>query len=386
VRLTLVNGEPGREPCPARAGTRRAAEGREIPTLETPPEEARYLRAALAAAQVARGFLAWMEVAAERLSPQRAAGLAAETERLHGAGLRAARAALDAAPAPAEIAPFAARLAEGFDHVERAFGLFTSAPDAFPDQRIAHVLGALHEVARAQETFYLLRRPLEPFRDFWQLPGTVDVDGPPSVVHVSAGGHHGGFALYVPESYAPDRPWPLIVALHGGSGNGRDFLWTWVREAKSLGYLLLAPTAAGDTWDEPDDRGLLEILTWLDARYGLDRGRILLTGLSDGATFTLLYGLAHPDVYRALSPLCGVLHPANEAIGNLERARGVPIYLVHGEEDFLFPVALARYARDRLLAAGAALEYRELPELSHTYPRSENVRILEWFSALPARA
>jgi phospholipase/carboxylesterase len=56
---------------------------------------------------------------------------------------------------------------------------------------------------------------------------------------------------------------------------------------------------------------------------------------------------------------------------------------VHGAQDFLFPVPLARMARDTLLKAGAALEYRELPELSHTYPRSENIRILRWFEALP---
>ena len=112
---------------------------------------------------------------------------------------------------------------------------------------------------------------------------------------------------------------------------------------------------------------------------------MLLTGLSDGGTYALLYGLAHPDMYRALAPLCGVLHPANEALGNMRRARGVPIYLVHGARDFLFPVQSARLARDVLLDAGAAVEYRELPELSHTYPRSENVRILRWFAALPAQ-
>ena len=70
------------------------------------------------------------------------------------------------------------------------------------------------------------------------------------------------------------------------------------------------------------------------------------------------------------------------AAGNLARAAGGPIYLVHGAEDFLFPVALAHVTRDVLTAAGAALMYRELPDLSHTYPRSENVRILAWFEGV----
>jgi phospholipase/carboxylesterase len=232
---------------------------------------------------------------------------------------------------------------------------------------------------------------LPPFARHWFLPGADVEDRAPArspegkpvtgVIHVSAGGHHGGFSLYVPETYDPERAWPVIIALHGGSGNGRDFLWTWLREAKSRGYVLLAPTAVNQTWSDVEERGLFEILSWTSERYHLDRRRVLLTGLSDGATFALVYGLAHPDVFAALAPLCGVLHPANAPLGNLARANGVPIYLVHGALDFLFPVALAQFARDTLLAHGADLHYRELAELSHTYPRSENVPILDWLEA-----
>jgi phospholipase/carboxylesterase len=352
--------------------------------------ESRFLASALRSAHVAREFLAWMEEAAERLAPERGVLLATETEQRFAAPLRSAREGLDASPAPEPFMSFAERLAAGFAEIERAFELFVSFPSTFPPESFQRVLAALHHCARAQETFYFLRQALAPFETYWQLPGVSIPDGPrpaseppAGVMHVGRGGHHGGFSVYVPETYDAARAWPVIVALHGGSGNGRDFLWTWLREAKSRGYILLAPSAAYDTWSEEDDQGLVEILTWVDARYKLARQRILLTGLSDGATFALLYGLARPEIYRAIAPLCGVLHPANAAIGNLERARGVPIYLVHGARDFLFPVQMARMARDTLQAAGAALKYRELPELSHTYPRSENLLILEWFEALP---
>jgi phospholipase/carboxylesterase len=35
-------------------------------------------------------------------------------------------------------------------------------------------------------------------------------------------------------------------------------------------------------------------------------------------------------------------------------------------------------AQEALTAVGARLVYRELPDLSHTYPRDENPRILDW--------
>ena len=74
------------------------------------------------------------------------------------------------------------------------------------------------------------------------------------------------------------------------------------------------------------------------------------------------------------------IEPAyNAANGNLSRATGKRIYLVHGARDWMFPVETARIARDRLKDAGAEIVYREIDDLSHTYPRDENARILEWF-------
>jgi phospholipase/carboxylesterase len=75
----------------------------------------------------------------------------------------------------------------------------------------------------------------------------------------------------------------------------------------------------------------------------------------------------------------GVLHPASFGLGNLERVRGRRIYHVHGALDWLFPVALAHLARDELVRAGADLTFREIADLSHTYPRDENAKILDWF-------
>ena len=76
--------------------------------------------------------------------------------------------------------------------------------------------------------------------------------------------------------------------------------------------------------------------------------------------------------------MSGVLHPWNYRNGNLERARGRKIHLVHGALDWMFPAEIARSAHEALAGAGADVVYRELPDLSHTYPREENARILRW--------
>jgi phospholipase/carboxylesterase len=49
--------------------------------------------------------------------------------------------------------------------------------------------------------------------------------------------------------------------------------------------------------------------------------------------------------------------------------------------DWMFPVSAAHLGRDALQAAGARLVYREIDDLSHTYPRDENPKILDWLTS-----
>src|SRR5882724_743076 len=247
---------------------------------------------------------------------------------------------------------------------------------------------ALRRFARIQETLYPLAPVFEPVSRWFLEPARRDDDdlvarlrdGAMRDDHVRAGVLHaqnerdarGGFSLYIPEQWDGTTPAPLVVALHGGHGHGRDFLWSWVREARTWSIM-----GGGDVDAEP----LLEMIASVAARYPIDTSRVLLTGMSDGATYALLCGLRDGMPFTHLAPLCGVLHPFLLAEGGIERARGRPIYLVNGALDWMFPIAVAHLGREALQAAGARLVYRELEDLSHTYPRDENPRILDWLMA-----
>jgi phospholipase/carboxylesterase len=332
--------------------------------------------------------LAALESAFRRLHPPEIAALRAEVAPRLPA-LAEARDALEAFAPP----PGLADLHRHWCHVValggRALeGFLAPAP---PEAAAPRILEAMSAHARAQEALFPFRRIFPPVSDFFFEPAAraraaelAPEPVPPASGLQVAGDPdgRGGFHLYVPECYDAGRDWPLVVALHGGFGHGRDFLWTWLREARSRGVLLLAPTSRDTTWSlhgrDVDGPALRSMIDWVGERWRVDRERVLLTGLSDGATFALLAGLAEGTPYTALAPVSGVLHPANFALGNLERARGRRIYLVHGRLDWMFPVSLAREARDLLVKHGADVLFREVPDLSHTYPREENGRILEW--------
>src|SRR6266702_4495610 len=125
------------------------------------------------------------------------------------------------------------------------------------------VFRTLRHVPRALEALYPLSVQFPPVSSFFH-----DHNEP---------GSRGGFSVYVPEYYTPDRAMPLVMALHGGSGNGRGFLWSWLRDARSHGAILIAPTATGNasnsktTWaltgEDTDTPNLLRILASVRSRW-----------------------------------------------------------------------------------------------------------------------
>jgi len=200
-----------------------------------------------------------------------------------------------------------------------------------------------------------------------------------------AEGERGGFWLYVPETYSPDRSLPLVMALHGGSGTGRQFLWSWLRDARSRGAIVVAPSSVGRTWalagEDADTPNIARMVDFIRANWAVDPARLLLTGMSDGGTFAYVSGLEAASPFTHLAPVSAAFHPMLAAMVDGERVRGLPIHIVHGALDWMFPAATAREAARALTAAGADVTHREIADLSHTYPREMNAVLLSWLSA-----
>ena len=209
--------------------------------------------------------------------------------------------------------------------------------------------------------------------------------------HPDTGIHHidnergskGGYSLYIPENYNPANCYPVVIALHGGAGHGRGFLWTWLKEARSRGIILISPTARGDTWalmgPDIDSDNLEAMLQSVRARWSIDESRLLMTGMSDGGTFTYVSGLRSASPFTHLAPIAASFHPMMLELVEAPNIAGRPIYLTHGTHDWMFDIEVAHMAREVLTGLGADLVFREIPDLAHTYPCDENPHILDWF-------
>jgi len=295
---------------------------------------------------------------------------------------------------PAEFSDLKSSLETASDAALSAFSGLRAVQSGQGDIMLA--FRALRQLPRAEEALYPLSAKFPPVSSFFLNPELCEDTELLARLAVPAGENtgvshdhnepksRGGFSLYVPEYYTADRTWPLVMALHGGNGNGRGFLWRWLRDARSLGVILVAPTAMGSTWalmgEDIDTQNLARILDSVRSRFNIDSKRLLLTGMSDGGTFSYVTGLERDSPFTHLAPVAATFHPLMAEIADADRLRGLPIHIVHGALDWMFPVQTARQTRDLLTAAGADVTYREIDNLSHCYPREINAEILQWLA------
>ena len=299
---------------------------------------------------------------------------------------------------PAELTFLRGALDTACGHVLEAFEGLRAAEAAGGEMGL--IFRALRGLPRAQEALYPFAAGLPPVSRFFLEPAVRGdaalvaalADAPErddtGVMHIGEPGARGGVSLYVPETYSADRPSPLVVALHGGAGSGRSFLWSWLRDARSHGAILAAPTAIGQTWAltgaDPDTPNLARIVDAVRGRWNVDPARLLLTGMSDGGTFSYVSGLEPGSPFTHLAPVAAAFHPMLAQMADPDRLTGLPIHIAHGALDWMFPVEMARGAERALAAAGAQVTYVELADLSHTYPRELNPQILRWLDETAA--
>lgn len=297
---------------------------------------------------------------------------------------------------PAGLATIRNTLVTTANEALAAYDALRAAPQEADS--LTAIFRALRHLPRAQEALYPLAHDLAPVSRFFLDPAAREdaellrrlshaETGPDTgVLHYdNAPDARGGFSAYVPEYYDPDVAWPLVVALHGGSGTGRAFLWSWLRDARGRGAIVVAPTAMGRTWaisgEDPDTPNLGRLLDYVRGRWNIDDARILLTGMSDGGTFSYVSGLEPASPFTHLAPVSAAFHPMLASFADPARMTGLPIHIVHGALDWMFPIDMAREAARHLTQAGAAVTYREIDDLSHTYPREANAAILDWLEA-----
>lgn len=164
---------------------------------------------------------------------------------------------------------------------------------------------------------------------------------------IHQGSHERTYHLYVPPSYSPEEPAPLVLSLHGrGSTGQRQMDGSGMNEvADREGFLVVYPNAIDRSWSNHAELtvGFVDsILDDVRRSFAVDSTRIYATGASQGAVVTYLLGVERPHLFAAIAPNAGLrpsladggLHPV--PVPNLP-SRPMPLMHVHGTADATIP-------------------------------------------------
>jgi pimeloyl-ACP methyl ester carboxylesterase len=147
------------------------------------------------------------------------------------------------------------------------------------------------------------------------------------------------YGVIVPAGYVPGKPMRLDVVLHGSSRPvGMSELRFLNRfdegdeggKASAEDYLELHPLGRVENcyrWAGETD--VFEAIEAVCRNYTIDRDRIVLRGMSMGASGTWHLGLKHPDVFVALGPYCGYVdthHFSETPLPNFVKVGPLPPY------------------------------------------------------------
>ncbi|MDH3460551.1 MAG: alpha/beta hydrolase [Burkholderiaceae bacterium] len=208
------------------------------------------------------------------------------------------------------------------------------------------------------------------------------------------------------ETATGDDPVASVIVLHGLGADGRDFvpICGELDLARVGSVRFVFPSAPvrpvtlnggyemrawfdllDTTFDKREDEAglrqaqrLVEDLIARERERGVPAERIVLMGFSQGCAMTLLVGLRHNTRLAGLAGLSGYLPlsdqtKAERSAANLE----LPIFLAHGREDALIPLASAVASRDALQALGYPVEWHEYP-MQHSVCPQEVADLNGW--------
>ncbi len=204
-------------------------------------------------------------------------------------------------------------------------------------------------------------------------------------------------------------PTASIVMLHGLGADGSDFApfvqevalpalpggvrWVFpnaphIPVSMNGGYVMPAWYDIRQDRRDEDAPGLMrsaaqiEALLLREIARGVPAERIVLAGFSQGCAMSLLAGLRFGQRLAGVVGLSGYLplaadYAARKAAGEFAQNAATPVWLAHGSQDEMVPVARGAESRDALAALGHDVSWQTYP-MAHSVCMPEVADLTAW--------
>lgn len=208
--------------------------------------------------------------------------------------------------------------------------------------------------------------------------------------------------IHVPPKYDAKKPTPLVLALHGAAMDGKlmEVFTGLDTTADEQNFIVVYPSGTGPggfllTWNaglfpgelnkgnKADDvKYLGKVLDDAEKVLNVDKKRIYVTGLSNGAMMSYRLASEMSERIAAIAPVAGTI-----ALEKYEPKRPISVLHIHGTKDTLVPyngpdkkndlvkVLQFRSVDDTISACLKANGCSERPEVTEIEPKVDKIKI-----------
>lgn len=180
------------------------------------------------------------------------------------------------------------------------------------------------------------------------------------------------FRLTVPET-TNDELLPLFINMHGGAltlhannhQRGDCMIGPSLKETDTKAYIL-SPNSQGLLWfDIFNEDQVVNLVKFAIEHLNVDPKKVVAFGISDGGFGSWFFADTHPDLFSASIPIAqayGLMY-VNGQVKKTE----IPLYVIHGELDELFPFTNTETLVEQSRNAGSEIIFVKADGLDHSF-------------------
>ena len=167
------------------------------------------------------------------------------------------------------------------------------------------------------------------------------------------------YSISVPEINSNEKV-PLVIGLHWvGENEGEQYLRCLADPGfKKLDAIIFAPDAGEFYfWEESNYSLILTLVEYAKQHWPIDLNKIIISGYSNGGIATWFFGVNYPELFSAAVPMASYY--------DYNKKLKIPFFVIHGENDELFPLAVTEDLVNSLSNKGSDIKLHVIDGFSH---------------------
>lgn len=167
-------------------------------------------------------------------------------------------------------------------------------------------------------------------------------------------GYSRTWLTYLPKNYSETKTYPLVIALHGGSGTAKQLVTSTKRRFNTLadkeGFIVVYPQGVKKSWNDNnkrdqngfarkeniDDVGFIsKMISKLQSEYSINSDAIFACGISNGGLMSQTLAMELPKKIKAVGMVASNF--GKDEIDKITDVSPFSILFIHGTKDPIIP-------------------------------------------------